>query len=183
MKDLPVSDLEYDCENEIRDYCALANLYIYYGLPVRAEYTLRQIVKLRTENVLFGPDHAETVMLLKLLKKSLMMQHKYKSAMAVTRRINRAGKCYTTYVKRPRFQDADCIILTRFVSTLLEKLLNDEEDIVGLCTGDHCGAIDHFCDSILDPSKIERLEEKERAKRVEDSRAIWLGTRKMFFIH
>lgn len=92
VKDLPVSELEYDCEKEIRDYCALANLYIYYGLPVRAEYTLRQIVKLRTENVLFGPGHAETLMHLKLLKKSLMMQHKYKSAMAVTKRINRAGK-------------------------------------------------------------------------------------------
>jgi hypothetical protein len=93
VSDLPVSDLEYDCEKEIRDYCALANLYVFYGLPVRAEYTLRQIVKLRTENVLFGPGHAETVMHLKLLKKSLKMQHKYKSAMSVTKRISRAGEC------------------------------------------------------------------------------------------
>ena len=93
VEDFPISSLDYDREREIRDYCALANLYIYYGLPVRAEYTLRQIVKLRTENVLFGPGHAETVMHLKLLKKSLKMQHKYKSAMSVTNRITRAGEC------------------------------------------------------------------------------------------
>ncbi|KAL3796821.1 hypothetical protein ACHAWO_002059 [Cyclotella atomus] len=152
VKDLPVSDLEYDCEKEIRDYCALANLYVFYGLPVRAEYTLRQIVKLRTENVLFGPGHAETVMHLKLLKKSLKMQHKYKSAMSVTKRITRAV-----------------------------KIVNEEEDIVGLCAGDQCGAVDHICDTILDPSKKERIEEKERAQRIEDSRALWLGTRKSFF--
>ena len=94
VKDQPVTALEYSDEKQIRDYCALAYLYIYYGLPVRAEYTLRQIVKLRTENVLFGPGHAETIMYLKMLKTSLKMQHKYKSAMAVSTRISRAGKCF-----------------------------------------------------------------------------------------
>ena len=62
VKDQPVIALEYGDERKIRDYCALAYLYIHYGLPVRAEYTLRQIVKLRTENVLFGPGHVETIM-------------------------------------------------------------------------------------------------------------------------
>jgi hypothetical protein len=95
VKDLPVSALDYECEREIRDYCALSNLYLYYGLPVRAEYTLRHIVKLRTENVLFGPGHDETVMHLKLLKKSLKMQHKYKSALSVTKRISRAGEYHS----------------------------------------------------------------------------------------
>ena len=93
VKDQPVIALEYGDERKIRDYCALAYLYIHYGLPVRAEYTLRQIVKLRTENVLFGPGHVETIIYLKMLKTSLKMQHKYKSAMAVSRRISRAGKC------------------------------------------------------------------------------------------
>lgn len=97
VKESPVSTLEYDREKEIRDYCALSHLYIYYGLPVRAEYTLRQIVKLRTENLLFGPEHAEMLIHLKMLKKSLKMQHKYKSAMGVTKRIKRIGK-YLTFL-------------------------------------------------------------------------------------
>jgi hypothetical protein len=87
-----VSSLKPESEDHIRAYSALASLYLYYGLPVRAEYTLRQIVKLRTESVSFGPGHTETVMYLKLLKKSLKMQHKYKSASAVTKRIARARK-------------------------------------------------------------------------------------------
>jgi len=152
VKDQPVTALEYSDEKQIRDYCALAYLYIYYGLPVRAEYTLRQIVKLRTENVLFGPGHAETIMYLKMLKTSLKMQHKYKSAMAVSTRISRA-----------------------------EKPPNNEDDIVGLCARDQCGALDHICDSILDPSRKERMEEKEKLQLVEESRAVWLVTRKSFF--
>jgi hypothetical protein len=68
-----------------------------------------------------------------------------------------------------------------FLFVTIDKRVNEEEDIVGLCAGDQCGAVDHICDTILDPSKKERIEEKERAQRVEDSRALWLGTRKLFF--
>ncbi len=94
IKSVPVNALNYDNEDQIRNYSALANLYIYYGLPVRAEYTLRQLVKLRTENLNFGPGHSETLMHLRLLKKSLKMQHKYKSAFAVTKRLKRAGELF-----------------------------------------------------------------------------------------
>ncbi len=92
VESVPVTSLKHHSESQIRDYSALASLYLYYGLPVRAEYTLRQIVKLRTESVNFGPGHAETLMHLKLLRKSLKMQHKYKSASAITKRITRAGE-------------------------------------------------------------------------------------------
>ncbi|KAL7489151.1 hypothetical protein ACHAW6_014738 [Cyclotella cf. meneghiniana] len=148
----PVTSLKHHSESQIRDYSALASLYLYYGLPVRAEYTLRQIVKLRTESLNFGPGHAETLMHLKLLRKSLKMQHKYKSASAITKRITRA-----------------------------EKGNNGDDGLVDFCTQDQCGAVDQVCDSILDPSKKEREEEKKKAQRVEDSRAIWLGVRKTFF--
>lgn len=66
-------------------------------------------------------------------------------------------------------------ILIHFHCLTEEKTVNEDEDIVGLCAGDQCGAVDHICDTILDPSK------KERAQRIEDSRALWLGTRKSFF--
>jgi hypothetical protein len=72
-------------------------------------------------------------------------------------------------------------ILIHFHCLTEEKTVNEDEDIVGLCAGDQCGAVDHICDTILDPSKKERIEEKERAQRIEDSRALWLGTRKSFF--
>ena len=65
--------------------------------------------------------------------------------------------------------------------SLTEKPINNEEDIVGLCAGDQCGALDHICDTILDPSRKERIEEKEKLQLVEESRAVWLVTRKSFF--
>ena len=76
---------------------------------------------------------------------------------------------------------------SKIASTLLiyvamsEKPPNNEDDIVGLCAGDQCGALDHICDSILDPSRKERMEEKEKLQLVEESRAVWLVTRKSFF--
>ena len=62
-----------------------------------------------------------------------------------------------------------------------EKSVHEDEDIVGLCAGDQCGALDHICDTILDPSKKERMDEREKAQRVEESRAVWLVTRKSYF--
>ena len=53
--------------------------------------------------------------------------------------------------------------------------------MVELCTQDRCGAMDQICDSMLDPSKKEREEEKQKAQRVEDSRAVWLSVRKTYF--
>ena len=91
-KHIPVHSLKYNSEDHIRDYSALASLYLHYGLPVQAECTLRRIVKLRSEDLNFGPGHAETVLHLKMLQKSLKCQHKYKSAYAVRKRISRAGK-------------------------------------------------------------------------------------------
>lgn len=39
------------CEAQIRDYFALATMYLYYGLPSKAEYVLRRTVKLCSESV------------------------------------------------------------------------------------------------------------------------------------
>lgn len=59
-----------------------------------------------------------------------------------------------------------------------EKIANRDEDYAG---DDQCGAIDHIFDTILDPSKKERTNEKQQAQRVDDSRSIWLSVRKTFF--
>ena len=52
-----------------------------------------------------------------------------------------------------------------------------------LCKADPCGAnmMLDMCDMILDPSKKERLEEKQKADTVDDSRELWLTVRKSFF--
>ena len=49
-------------EKQIRDYFALANMYLHYGLPAKAKHILRRIVKLRSESNDFGPCHAETLL-------------------------------------------------------------------------------------------------------------------------
>jgi len=158
LKNYPIVDLKQYNETQIRDYFALATLYLYYGIPSRAECILRRTVKLRSDASEFGPNHAETLLHLELLFKTLKHQHRYKSASAVKSRIRK-----------------------------VRQTINPEEDtqleLVELCKTDPCGAnmMLDMCDMILDPSKKERLEEKQKADTVDDSRALWLTVRKSFF--
>ena len=146
-------------EHQIRDYFALSNLYLHYGLPGKAEIILRRIVKLRTESEEFGPSHNETLMQLGLLRKSLMCQHKYKSASSVKNQIKKVKK-----MQRQR-----------------GIVGHESQDLEELCLSDQCAAIDYVCDFILDPNKKERQEEKRKMDLVEESRALWLEERRLFF--
>ncbi len=92
VRGTPIDSLRYNNEEVIRDYSCLVSLYLHYGMPVRAEYTLRKLVKMRAENPNFGPNHAETILFLGLLYRSLKSQHKFKKASQVRKRITRAGK-------------------------------------------------------------------------------------------
>ena len=158
LKNYPIVELKQYNETQIRDYFALATLYLYYGIPSRAECILRRTVKLRSEASEFGPNHAETLLHLELLFKTLKHQHRYKSASAVKSRIRK-----------------------------VRQTINPEEDtqpeLSELCKSDPCGAnmMLDMCDMILDPSKKERLEEKQKADTVDDARALWLTVRKSFF--
>ena len=156
LKNYPIVSLKQSDEAQIRDYFALASMYLYYGVPSKAEYVLRRTVKLRSESDSFGPCHSETLLHLELLWRSLKHQHKYKSASSIKKQIRKVRKEQN-------------------------KGVDDEPDLSELCKTDQCGAFDHVCDMILDPSKKERQEEKLKADTVEDSRALWLAMRKSFF--
>lgn len=92
VRSTPIDSLRYNNEEVIRDYSCLVSLYLHHGMPVRAEYTLRKLVKVRAENPNFGPNHAETILFLGLLYSSLKSQHKFKKAAQVRKRISRAGE-------------------------------------------------------------------------------------------
>jgi len=155
----PIYQVQHYHENQIRDYFALANLYIHYGLPEKAEYILRRIVTLRSGYKDFGPCHTETLMQMELLRKSLKYQHKYKSASAISSQIKKAKKMQ----KQRGFDEPE------------------PPKLSVLCATDQCGAFEHVCDMVLDPNKKERQEEKRKMDAVEESRALWLEERRSFF--
>lgn len=155
LKNTPIVSLQKDSEDKIRDYFALACMYQCYGQPAKAEYILRRTVKLRSESREFGLYHNETMLHLEVLRKSLKSQHKYKSSMKI--------KSQITKMKR------------------MQRRGDVEPELSQLCSEDQCGALEHLCDLIIDPSKLERRREKLRARDVEESRALWLRMRKSFF--
>ncbi|KAL9188241.1 hypothetical protein ACHAXT_006619 [Thalassiosira profunda] len=156
LKRHPIVSVQQYNEDVIRDYFALANVYLCRGSPAKAEIILRRLVKLRSESGDFGPLHAETLIHMELLRKSLKCQHRYKSASSVTNQISKAKK-----IQRERAHD----------DPTLEEMWENN----------HCGAMDHVCDLLLDPAKKERQEEKRKADTVEKSRALWLTVRRSFF--
>jgi hypothetical protein len=155
LKSSPIISLEKYSEDKIRDYFALACMYQCYGKPAKAEYILRRTVKLRSESSKFGLCHNETMLHLEVLRQSLKSQHKYKSSMKI--------KSQITKMKR------------------MQRRGDTEPELFQLCSEDQCGAMDHLCDLMIDPSKSERRREKQKARDVEESRALWLRMRKSFF--
>ncbi len=156
MEKTPVESLQHYQEGKIRDYYALANLYICHSRGKKAENILRRTAKLRSESEKFGRYHPETTMHLELLRRALKLQHRYKSAAAVKRQI-----------KKNRSM--------QWRGRALEPTLSE------LWADDQCSAFDRICDMILDPSKIERQNEEQKAVVVDESRAVWLRKRRDFF--
>merc|ERR1712048_425632 len=75
VADMPLDTLEWHNERYILDYFAEVGLFLKHNQFVWAEVTLRQLIKLRCESSDIGPEHHETLMLLKLLKEALIMQN------------------------------------------------------------------------------------------------------------
>ncbi|KAL3780265.1 hypothetical protein ACHAW5_001525 [Stephanodiscus triporus] len=155
MERTPIESLQHHQEEKIRDYFALASLYLCHGLGAKAECILRRTAKLRSESSKFGRFHDETLLHLELLHKSLKVQHKYKSAAAVKSQIEKMNK--------------------------MQKGDTEEPMLLQLCTTDQCGAFERVCDMILDPAKTERQNEEQKAAMVDESRALWLRVRRAFF--
>jgi len=156
MERMPIESLQQHQEEKIRDYFALASLYICHSRGAKAEYILRRTAKLRSESNKFGRFHAETLLHLQLLRKSLKLQHKYKSATAVKNQI-------------------------RKIISMHRKGDEAEPKLSQLCAADQCGAFERVCDMILDPAKTERHNEDQKAAIVDESRALWLRMRRTFF--
>ena len=156
MEMTPIESLQQHQEEKIRDYFALASLYLCHSRGAKAEYILRRTAKLRSESNKFGRFHAETLLHLQLLRKSLKLQHKYKSATAVKNQIRKI-------ISMHRKGDAA------------------EPKLSQLCAVDQCGAFERVCDMVLDPAKTERQNENQKAEIVDESRALWLRMRRKIF--
>ena len=156
MERTPIESLQQHQEEKIRDYFALASLYLCHSRGAKAEYILRRTAKLRSESNKFGRFHAETLLHLQLLRKALKLQHKYKSATAVKNQIRKI-------ISMHRKGDAA------------------EPKLSQLCAVDQCGAFERVCDMVLDPAKSERQNENQKAAIVDESRALWLRMRRTFF--
>jgi hypothetical protein len=145
-------------EEKIREYFALANLYLRHSMGAKAEFILRRTAKLRSESSSFGCFHAETLLHLELLHKSLKLQHKFKSALAVQSQINKIRKMQR------------------------QGKGNDQEPTVSkLCATNQCAAFERVVDMIIDPAKTERQNEMQKNAEVEESRALWLRQRREHF--
>jgi hypothetical protein len=154
----PIESLKDYHEEKIREYFALANLYLRHSMGAKAEYILRRTAKLRSESSSFGRFHAETLLHLELLHKSLKLQHKFKSALAVQSQINKIRKMQR------------------------QGKGNDQEPTVSkLCATDQCAAFERVVDMIIDPAKTERQNEMRKNVEVEESRALWLRQRREHF--
>jgi len=158
---IPLVSLKQYNESQIRDYFALANMYLHYGQPAKAEVILRRTVKLRSESSNFGPCHDETMLHLELLRMSLKCQHKYKSASSVKNQMKKMRRMQ--HKGRDRNED------------------DKQTGLSQLCKSDQCGAMDFMCDVVFDPARKDRMEEKQKLDAVEESRALWLTLRRSFF--
>lgn len=82
----------------------------------------------------------------------------------------------------PIHLDSNSYLLNPFnLLTERSQRSDDDSDLFGLCSKDHCKAIDFVVDMIVDPSRKERKEEQDKADKVEQSRKYWLEVRRSFF--
>lgn len=95
---MPLDSLEWYHEKHILDYFAEVGLFLDHGLPVWAETTLRNLIKLRCQSPDIGADHEETIYLQKYLAKALRQQGKQQEAEHIEARIGnlRKSKIYLT---------------------------------------------------------------------------------------
>ena len=149
-----LEDLHSGNEESIRRYFALACIYLKKGSPGSAEIVLSRLVRVRSDSLIFGPRHSETLIFMRKLHESLKRQHKFKAASLLEAKIENAM----------RSNDED------YEPTLAE-----------MCVNDHCGAWEQVCDTLLDPSAVEKEKIEKHNEIVEESRALWLSLRKTYW--
>ena len=91
VADVPLDNLEWYHEKYILDYFAEVGLFLNNGLPVWAETTLRQLIKLRCESPDIGPDHEETFYLQRYLEQALRDQKKEDEANEIKTKLASIG--------------------------------------------------------------------------------------------
>ena len=149
-----LEDVHSGSEESIRDYFALACIYLKKGRNDSAEKVLSRLVRVRSDSLIFGPRHDETLIVMRKLHESLKRQHKFKAASLMEAKIENAE----------RSKDED-----------YEPALSE------MCVNDHCGAWESACDALLDPSSREKEKIEKQNEVVEKSRALWLSLRKTYW--
>lgn len=154
-KKFHLEDLHSGNEESIRDYYALACIYLKKGKGVDyAEKVLSRLVKIRSESLIFGPRHDETLLFMKKHHECLKRLHKFKSASLIEARIEKTERL---------------------------KAKNYDPTLSDMCMQDQCGALEYICDVFLDPSSVEKEKIERQNEVVEESRALWLSLRKTYW--
>jgi len=149
-----LEDLHSGNEESIREYFALACIYLKKGRLDSAEKVLSRLVRVRSDSLIFGPRHDETLLFMRKLHESLKRQHKFKAASLMEAKIENAE----------RSKDED-----------------HEPALYEMCVQDQCGAWEHICDALVDPSSLEKEKIEKENEVVEESRALWLSLRKTYW--
>mmetsp|Transcript_7226 Transcript_7226/g.7901 ORF Transcript_7226/g.7901 Transcript_7226/m.7901 type:complete len:733 (-) Transcript_7226:2260-4458(-) len=150
---LPLNNLEWYHEKYILDYFAEVGIFLDHGLPVWAETTLRQLIKLRCQSPDIGANHIETQYLQKYLEKSLRLQGKKEEADEIKGRL--------ASVESTRKKEKE--ITTK---SLWDSIFTDPNEAFDL---------------IMDPNKKEREEESRLKKEVRASKRAWRKIREKKF--
>jgi len=152
---MPLDGLDWYHEKYILDYFAEVGLFLDHGLPVWAESTLRQLIKLRCASPDIGVDHEETLYLQKYLVTALKQQGKSQEADHIEKRV--------ATIQKSRIRKEE-----EATKSLWDALFVE---------GDPKEAFD----LIMDPNKKEREEETRLKKEVKASKKAWRKIREKRF--
>lgn len=150
---MPLDGLNWYHERFILDYFAEVGLFLDHGLPIWAETTLRNLIRLRSASPDIGADHEETVYLQQYLVKALRLQNKHDEADHIDQRI-------------ASIQESRTAKEAKATKSLWDTLFTDPSEAF---------------DFIMDPNKKEREEESRLKKEVKASKRAWRKIRQNKF--
>jgi len=150
---MPLDSLKWYHEKYILDYFAEVGLFLDHHIPVWAETTLRQLIKLRVESPDIGPEHIETQYLQRYLEKALRLQNKKEEADDIQERL--------ANIEISRTKEKEDT-----TKSLWDAVFTDPNEAFDL---------------IMDPNKKEREEETRLRKQVKASKKAWRKIREQRF--
>lgn len=150
---MPLDSLKWYHEKYILDYFAEVGLFLDHHIPVWAETTLRQLIKLRVESPDIGPEHIETQYLQRYLEKALRLQNKKDEAEDIKERL--------ANIEISRTKEKEDT-----TKSLWDAIFTDPNEAFDL---------------IMDPNKKEREEETRLRKQVKASKKAWRKIREQRF--